>query len=196
MLRNWAVCQTLKFINKRCVNWLRVSTSLKVCIVSDIQAWKMRKQDFLFGFCSQFITGFVIRISFFLSGSNDFTCPLAFLYLIRTDCVPRFIQFLSCICQNKLNPWNCGGKQKEQKAVMEGRGDRVNTWTNSPRMNLLPGGSSPSPGQLPAGGGADVWYQAWRVCVFAFREGLSMWVCECRSREVKKRGVEAERWWS
>lgn len=64
---------------------------------------KNEETRFTFGFCSQFITGFVILISFFLLGSNDFTCPLAFLYLTRTDCVPRFFHFLSCLLYVKIN---------------------------------------------------------------------------------------------
>lgn len=137
------MCQLIKSVNVT-VNMYNIMNST------------MRNEEtrFTFGVCSQFITGFVILISFFLLGSNDSPCPLAFLYLTRTDCIPCFIQFLSCLCQNKLNQlW---GKQKVERAVTVGRGDLVSARTSSLHMNLLPGDFCPSSGQLPAGGRADV----------------------------------------
>lgn len=87
---------------------------------------KTEETRFTFGFCSQFITGFVILISFFLLGSNDFTCPLAFLYLTRTDRVSRFFHFLSCLLYVKINiileiMGEGGDADSRQRAWMEGR---------------------------------------------------------------------------
>lgn len=130
---------------------------------------------------------------FFLVGSNDFTCPLAFLYLIQTDCIlffPHFffVQLIWYLRQNKQRPLNYGGGGRKKKRwewrdrALIGGGNLVSAWTSSLRMNLLPGDSCPSPGQLPAGGTADVWAE------------YGQCVCNWIQRGIKYARGDQERW--
>lgn len=124
---------------------------------------KHEETRFPFASCPQFFTGFVILMSFILLGSNNFTCPLAFLYLIRTDSIP--FPSLFPRLQNESKPSEYAGRSAKWE-----EGDLVGAWTSSLHMNLLPADSCTSVGQLPIGRGAHVWYRRWRVCVIECRE--------------------------
>lgn len=160
IVQDWRVCQTEIFVTS-CYNWLRLSASLEISRTLWIKPCNTNKHDFLqvsvldlsqalSSWCYSFFQGQMILHAlwhFFISSTQ----PAFHLFFFF------FPQFSSCLCQKKPNPLKCRGKTDSEKRTARDRRTLVRPWTSSLHMNQFPGGCCPSPGQLPAGGGADVW---------------------------------------